>query len=127
MIIGLELVQGYRHAKNKILYLKNNWIMILAVLPIGAVVRLGRAFEGLVILEEIASLRALQVMTKFKELSWILPSLELPYEMTIAFENLFFRMGSFSRAVSTVSIATTRVVTEWGNVIIVFISRVFRF
>ncbi len=127
MIIGLELVQGYRHAKNKILYLKNNWIMILAVLPIGAIVRLGRAFEGLVILEEIASLRTLQVMTKFRELSWILPSLELPYEMTIAFERLFFRIGSLTRAVSTVGIATTRIVAQWGDVIIIFLSRIFRF
>ncbi|MFH1306481.1 MAG: hypothetical protein ABIH83_02375 [Candidatus Micrarchaeota archaeon] len=77
-IIGIELVSAYRNTKNKIVFLKQNWLVILAILPLGIVLRAGRIFEGLVIIEEFASLRTLQMAGKFGELQSILPVLEIP-------------------------------------------------
>ncbi|MFH0926996.1 MAG: hypothetical protein V1822_00260 [Candidatus Micrarchaeota archaeon] len=82
-IIVLELSHGFTQAKNKALYLKQNWIAILAILPLGMLLRVARSFEGFAILEHFASLRTLQAATKLGELNWIAPTLEIPYEIEI--------------------------------------------
>jgi len=101
-IISLELAQGFSHAKNKVVYIKENWLAILAILPIGLFVRVARSFEGLILLEELANLRAFQVAGKFGELRSILPVLELPYELRfLSFEVFALRTGSILRATSS--------------------------
>lgn len=78
-ILGLELASSFWKAKDKIIFIKHNWIIILAILPIGIIARAGKAFEGLALLEELSSLRALQAAFKVGELRAILPALELPF------------------------------------------------
>lgn len=117
LVIGLELYSQFKAAKNKILFLKQNWLVILAILPIGLIFRAGRIFEGVKIVESIGSIRAFQVAAKADELRAILPVLEIPDELLLSipstekiFERgrLFFRtsfssFGGFSEFVSLVS------------------------
>ena len=72
-VLLLEMGTQFRYAKNKVLFLKHNWFIILALLPLGVLVRALRAFEGL------EALRVFQVFGKFGELGVVVPNLDLPF------------------------------------------------
>jgi len=109
-IIALELTHGFSRARNKALYLRQNWIAILAILPLGMIVRIGRAFEGLAILEEIASLKTLQMAGKFGELRSVVPALEMPSELSLlVLEPFAARGASLLRGTASVFFAFAKV------------------
>ena len=102
-IILIELATGFKHAKNKILFLKHNWLAIIAIFPFGLFVRAGRIFEGLYILEELALLRPLQVATKFRELQILIPAIELPAEFTLLDDAYVALSRALSRSFASIS------------------------
>ena len=72
-VLVLELGTQFNAAKNKILFLKQNWLLILALLPLGVLVRALRAFEGL------EALRVFQIWGKIGELKVVVPTLDVPF------------------------------------------------
>jgi len=102
-IILIELGTGFRQAKNKILFLKHNWLAIIAIFPFGAFVRTGRIFEGLYILEELSLLRPLQAATKFRELQLLIPAIEFPAEFTLLDDAIPFLSRTLSRTFAAFS------------------------
>ena len=122
-IIALELAHGFSRAKNKALYLRQNWIAILAILPLGVIVRIGRAFEGFVILEEIASLRTLQMAGKFGELRSIIPALEAPAEVNIlVLEPLAARLSPIMRGTASIAFGLAKVFDD----IVLYVLRIIK-
>ncbi|MFA5108479.1 MAG: hypothetical protein WC492_03040 [Candidatus Micrarchaeia archaeon] len=83
-VIGLELVSSFSHSKNKALFVAENWLAILAILPIGLFARALKAFEVFALMEEISILRGFQMAGKFGEISNIVPSLEIPFEIKLS-------------------------------------------
>jgi len=76
-VLVLEMGTQFRVAKNKILFLKQNWFIILALLPLGVFVRALRVFEGL------EALRVFQMFGKIGELQGVVPNLDLPFLTSI--------------------------------------------
>ncbi|VVB57163.1 Uncharacterised protein [uncultured archaeon] len=72
LVVFLEVFTQFRAAKNKLLFLRTHWLLILALLPIGALIRASR------VLESLNAVRALQVWGKLDELRDLLPELEIP-------------------------------------------------
>ncbi len=71
-VLFLEVFAQFRAAKNKLLFLRTHWLLILAILPLGVLIRASRVLEGL------SAIRALQVWGKLDELHAIIPELEIP-------------------------------------------------
>lgn len=72
-VLILEMGTQFRFAKNKVVFLKANWLIILALLPLGVMVRALRVFEGL------EALRVFQMWGKLGELKVVVPTLELSF------------------------------------------------
>ncbi len=71
LVIGLELYGHYRLTANKMLFLRQNALAILAMLPIGLLAR------AMLAVQSLGALRGIQAAGKFDELSILLPSLNL--------------------------------------------------
>ena len=107
-VIGLELASSFTHSKNKMLFVAENWLAILAILPIGLFARAFKAFEAFAFMEEISILRGFQMAGKFGEFSNIIPALELPIEMKFpalsgTFSGISVSARQFSAALSPLS------------------------
>jgi len=89
-VLLLEMGAQFNVSKNKVLFLRKNWFLILALLPLGVLVRALRAFEGL------EALRVFQAFGKLGELNVVAPSLDLPFLSPILepFASMF---GAISR------------------------------
>ncbi len=72
LVLGVELATQFRAAKNKLLFLRTHWLLILAVLPLGVLLR---AFR---VLEILSSVRAVQMWGKVGELHEMAPALNVP-------------------------------------------------
>lgn len=70
-IFALEFWALYRQYTNKMLFLRHNWLGILAILPIGLLLR------GARVVESIESLRALQLAGKLDEMAVVFPGVSI--------------------------------------------------
>ncbi|MDE1798271.1 MAG: hypothetical protein KGH63_02605, partial [Candidatus Micrarchaeota archaeon] len=101
LVIGLELYGQYQRTRNAMLFLRRNWIPILALLPLGLMLRALSAVQSL------SALRGLQLAGKLDELSVALPSLSLPgVEGAV----------SLPRMLSGIGLQAHRLVTGLGGV-----------
>ncbi|MEM4235555.1 MAG: hypothetical protein QXV44_00705 [Candidatus Anstonellaceae archaeon] len=74
LILFVELAGRFINASNKALFIKQNWLAIIAILPIGLFARGLRTFELLGILEELYIFRGFQIIGKLSELDKIILS-----------------------------------------------------
>ncbi|MCL6088739.1 MAG: hypothetical protein M1530_01070 [Candidatus Marsarchaeota archaeon] len=72
LVLAVELAAQFRAAKNKLLFLRTHWLLILAVLPLGVLLR---AFR---VLEIFSGVRAVQMWGKMGELHELAPALNVP-------------------------------------------------
>ena len=72
VVLVLELAAQYHSARNKALFLRQNWLLILALLPFGVFMRAAS------LLESARAIRAVQTWGKLDELRVVVPSLEVP-------------------------------------------------
>lgn len=72
-VLILEMATQFKSAKNKVLFLQKNWLLVLALLPFGALIRAFRVFEGL------EAVRVFQMWGKVGELRVVAPNLEIPF------------------------------------------------
>jgi len=71
LIFAIELYGRYKKSQSKTEFLKNNWLEILAILPIGLIFRAGR------VLEEIAIFRSLRLGINLGEAPMVIPEVVL--------------------------------------------------
>ena len=62
LVFGIELYSEFRRAEDKKVFLKTHWMEVIVLLPIGTVVRMFRAAEGL---EVFAGIRKAAELEKF--------------------------------------------------------------
>ncbi len=72
LVLVLEMIAQYRAARNKALFVRHNWFLILALLPFGVLLRASSLLEG------ARAVRAVQVWGKMDELRLVLPSMDVP-------------------------------------------------
>ncbi|MFN3909892.1 MAG: hypothetical protein ACK4J0_01500 [Candidatus Anstonellaceae archaeon] len=98
-VLLIELLVGFSKATNKALFIQQNWLTILAILPIGIFSKSLRAFEILGILEELYIFRGVQVVGKMTEFAKVFSSLleQLPFASRIflAIEKVFSLLVEF--------------------------------
>jgi hypothetical protein len=70
-VLFLEVAAQFKAAKNKILFLRTHWLLVLAILPLGVLFRAVRT------LEIFSSLRTLQFLGKIDELRQLAPNIPI--------------------------------------------------
>ncbi len=72
LVLILELAAQYHSARNKAVFVRQNWFLILALLPLGIFLRAASLLEG------ARAVRAVQAWGKLDEMRVVLPSLDVP-------------------------------------------------
>jgi hypothetical protein len=72
LVLVLEMAAQFRAARNKALFVRHNWFLILALLPFGVLLRASSLLEG------AQAIRVVQAWGKMDELRVVLPSLNVP-------------------------------------------------
>lgn len=72
LVLVLEMIAQYRSARNKALFLRQNWFLILALLPFGVILRAASLLEG------ARAVRVVEAWGNVDELRVVLPSLDIP-------------------------------------------------
>ncbi|MCX8163415.1 MAG: hypothetical protein N3D10_02560 [Candidatus Micrarchaeota archaeon] len=89
-ILIVELAAGFIKASNKALFIKQNWLAIVAILPIGLFSRGIRTFELLGLLEELYLFRGFQLFGKFTEFEKIVSSSKVLSSFSEVFGRILF-------------------------------------
>ncbi len=72
LVLVLEMAAQYRSASNKALFMRQNWFLILALLPFGILLRAASLLEG------ARAVRVVEAWGNVDELRVVLPSLDIP-------------------------------------------------